>query len=79
MRIKQRITPAKVSLSGFISAFETEWNRMAHVLQSSTASSSKNSKPQHEAKAVSLSNGKQDNQKKKGSSSSSNSDGKECN
>jgi hypothetical protein len=32
---KQRISPAKVSPSEFISAFETEWNRIAHLSQSS--------------------------------------------
>jgi hypothetical protein len=31
MRIEQRISPAKVSPSEFISAFETEWNRIAHL------------------------------------------------
>jgi hypothetical protein len=40
---------------------------------------SKNSKPQHEAKAVCSSNGKKDKKKKKGSSSSSNLGSKECN
>jgi hypothetical protein len=40
MRIDHRISPAKVSLSKFISAVETEWNRIAHLSQSSTASSS---------------------------------------
>jgi hypothetical protein len=144
MRIEQRISPAKVSPSKFISAFETEWNRIAHLSQSSATSSStyrkilkdlfvcheanmdfllawfakshdnvvenlsskdhltyhevkerilnlhsnhhspsgassKNSKPQHEANAVSFSNGKKDMKKKKGSSSSSNSGSKGCN
>jgi hypothetical protein len=144
MRMEQRISPAKVSPSEFISAFETEWNPIAHLSQSSAAgsstyrkivkdlfayqeakrdflqawfaeshdnivenlsskdhhtyyeakerilnlpsnhrspsgASSKNSKPQHEANAMSSSNGKKDNNKKKGSSSSSNSGGKECN
>jgi hypothetical protein len=41
--------------------------------------SSNNSKPQHKANAMSLSNGKKDKKKKKGSSSSSNSADKECN
>jgi hypothetical protein len=40
MRIEQRISPAKLSLSEFISAFETEWNRIAHLSQSSTSGSS---------------------------------------
>jgi hypothetical protein len=40
---------------------------------------SKNYKPQHEANAVSSSNGKKDKKKKKGSSSSSTSCGKDCN
>jgi hypothetical protein len=40
---------------------------------------SKNSKPQHEPNAVSLSNGEKDKKKQKGSFSSSNSGGKECN
>jgi hypothetical protein len=47
--------------------------------RSPSGASSKNSKPQHEANAVSSSNGKKDKKKKKGSSSSSNSGGKECN
>jgi hypothetical protein len=140
MRIEHRISPAKVSPSEFISAFEIGWNRIAHLSQSSTTyrkivkdlfacqeakrdfllawfaeshdnvvenlsskdhltyhevkeriltlhsnnpslsgASSKNSKPQHEANAVSSSNGKKDKKKKKESSSSSNSGGKECN
>jgi hypothetical protein len=37
MRIEQRISPAKVSPSDVISAFETEWNRIAHLSQSSAA------------------------------------------
>jgi hypothetical protein len=40
MRIEQRISPAEVSPSEFISAFETEWNRIAHLSQSSAAGSS---------------------------------------
>jgi hypothetical protein len=47
--------------------------------RSPSGASSKNSKPQHEANAVSSSNGKKDKKKTKGSSSSSNSVGKECN
>jgi hypothetical protein len=47
--------------------------------RSPSGASSKNSKPQHEANAISSSNGKKDKKKKKGSSSSSNSGGKECN
>jgi hypothetical protein len=47
--------------------------------RSPSGASSKNFKPQHEANAVSSSNGKQDKTKKTGSSSSSNSGGKECN
>jgi hypothetical protein len=47
--------------------------------RSPSGASSKNSKPQHEANAVSSSNGKKDKKKKKGSLSSSNSGGKECN
>jgi hypothetical protein len=46
---------------------------------SPSGASSKNSKPQHEAHAVSSSNLKKHKKKKKGSSSSSNSGGKECN
>jgi hypothetical protein len=46
---------------------------------SASGASSKNSKPQNEAKAVSLSNGKKDKKKKKGSSSFSNSGGTEYN
>jgi hypothetical protein len=41
MRIKQRISRAKVSPSEFISPFETEWNRIAHLSQSSAAGSSR--------------------------------------
>jgi hypothetical protein len=44
-----------------------------------SGASSKNSKPQHEANAISSSNGKKDKKKTKGSSSSSNSGSKECN
>jgi hypothetical protein len=40
MPIEQRISLAKVSPSEFISAFETEWNRIAHLSQSSAAGSS---------------------------------------
>jgi hypothetical protein len=40
MRIEQRSSPAKVSPSEFTSAFETEWNRIAHLSQSSAAGSS---------------------------------------
>jgi hypothetical protein len=40
MRIAQRITLAKVSPSEFISAFETEWNRITHLSRSSAAASS---------------------------------------
>jgi hypothetical protein len=39
MRIGQRISPAKVSLSEFISDFETQWNRITHLFQSSAAGS----------------------------------------
>jgi hypothetical protein len=39
MRIEQRIRPAKVSPSEFISAFETEWNWITHLSQSSAAAS----------------------------------------
>jgi hypothetical protein len=39
MRIKQRISPAKVSPSEFISEFETKWNRIANLSQSSAAGS----------------------------------------
>jgi CRISPR/Cas system-associated protein Cas10 (large subunit of type III CRISPR-Cas system) len=46
--------------------------------RSLSGASSKNSKPQHEANAVSSSNGKKDKKKKKGSSSASISGGKEC-
>jgi hypothetical protein len=144
MRIEQQISPAKVSPSEFISAFETDWNRIAHLSQSSaaasstyhkivkdlftcqetkwdfllawfaesydnivenlssndhltyheakkrildlpsnhrspSAASSKNSKPQHEANAISSSNGMKDKKKKKGSSSSVNLCSKEYN
>jgi hypothetical protein len=144
IRIEQPISPAKVSRSEFISACETEWNRIAHLSQSSapgsstyhkivkdlfacqeakrvflltwfaesydnvvenlsskdhltyheakerilnlpsnhhspSGASSKNSKPQHEANAISSSNVKKDKKKNKGSSSTSNSGGKECN
>jgi hypothetical protein len=37
MCIEQRISPAKVSPSEFISAFETEWNQIDHILQFSAA------------------------------------------
>jgi hypothetical protein len=47
--------------------------------RSPARASSKNSKPQHEANAVSSSNGKKDKKKQKGSSSYSNSGGKEYN
>jgi hypothetical protein len=47
--------------------------------RSPSGASSKNSKPQQDAKAVSSSNGKKDKKKKKESSSSSNSGGKEYN
>jgi hypothetical protein len=47
--------------------------------RSPSGPSSKNSKPQHEANAVSLSNRKKDKKKNKGSSISSNSRSKECN
>jgi hypothetical protein len=40
MRIEQRISPAKVSPWEFMSAFEPEWNRIAHLSQSSAAGSS---------------------------------------
>jgi hypothetical protein len=40
MRIEQRISSAKVSPSEFISGFEPEWNRIAHLSQSSAAGSS---------------------------------------
>jgi hypothetical protein len=40
MCIEQRISPAKVSSSEFISAFETEYNRIIHLLQSSATCSS---------------------------------------
>jgi hypothetical protein len=40
MRIEQRISPTKVSPSEFRSAFETEWNLIAHLSQSSAAGSS---------------------------------------
>jgi hypothetical protein len=40
MRIEQRIGVAKVSPSEFLSAFETEWNLIAHLSQSSAAGSS---------------------------------------
>jgi hypothetical protein len=39
MHIEQRISPAKVLPSDFKSAFETEWNRIAHLLQYSAAGS----------------------------------------
>jgi hypothetical protein len=144
MCIEQGISPAQVSPSDCISAFETEWNQIAHLSQTSAASSStdqkivkdlftcqeaktdfllgwvpkshdnvvenlsskdhltiheakdgslnpasnyrspsgassKNSKPQYEANAISSSNGKKDKKKKQGNRSSSNSSGKECN
>jgi hypothetical protein len=47
--------------------------------RSPSGPSFKNSKPQHEANAVSSSNGKKDKKNKKRSSSFSNSGGKECN
>jgi hypothetical protein len=47
--------------------------------RSPSGASFKNSKPQYEATAVSLSNKKKDKMKKNGSSSSSNSCSKECN
>jgi hypothetical protein len=47
--------------------------------RSTYGASSKNSKPQYEANAGSLSNGKKDKKKKKRTSSYSNSGGKECN
>jgi hypothetical protein len=47
--------------------------------RSPSGASFKNSKPQHEANAVSSSNGKKDKKKKTGSSTSSSSGGKECN
>jgi uncharacterized membrane protein len=40
MRIEQESVWQRYSLSEFISAFETEWNRIAHLSQSSAASSS---------------------------------------
>jgi hypothetical protein len=40
-RIERGISPAKVSPSEFISAFETEWNQIAHLSQSSAAASSR--------------------------------------
>jgi hypothetical protein len=40
MCIEQRINPAKVLPSEFISAFETEWKRIAHLSQSAAPGSS---------------------------------------
>jgi hypothetical protein len=40
MHIEHRISPAKDLPFEFISAFETEWNRIAHHSQSSAAGSS---------------------------------------
>jgi hypothetical protein len=40
MRIEQRISQAKVSPSEFTSVFETEWNRIGYLGQSSAARSS---------------------------------------
>jgi hypothetical protein len=37
MHIKPRISAAKVSPSEFISAFDTDWNRISHLAQSSPA------------------------------------------
>jgi hypothetical protein len=144
MLIDQRVSPAKVSPLEFISAFDTEWKRIADLSQSSTTGSctyrkivkdlftcqeakrdflfawfaesddnivknllskdhltnheakehilnlpsnhcspcggsSKNSKAQHKANAVALSNATRDKNKKQGSSSSPNSGGKEYN
>jgi hypothetical protein len=39
MHIEPRISVAKVPLSEFISAFETGWNRIVHLSQSSAAGS----------------------------------------
>jgi hypothetical protein len=63
----------------------TYHNAKEHLLNlpsnhsSPSGASSKNSKPPHEANALSSSNGKKDKMKKKGSFSSSNSGNKECN
>jgi hypothetical protein len=40
MRIEQQISPAMVPPLKLISAYETEWNRIAHLSQFSTARSS---------------------------------------